>query len=293
MIILSLITFLIIFSILVLVHEWGHFTAAKKLGIKVEEFGFGMGKRLWEIKRGETTFTINAIPFGGFVKMLGEEEVSKDPRSFSAQKLWKRMTVTLAGVIMNYILAIFLLTILFIKGTTPIILSEPELQKAIEKGIIVLSEPDENGKRKVIEMKDIKKPAPEAFLFAITESARISKAIVKKAGEIPLEFIKNKKMPEGLTGPLGIAELTHKIVPEGIFPILKLLALLSLSLAIMNLLPIPALDGGRFLFQMIEFITFRRPPEKWENAIHAIGFFLLIGLMIAITWNDIVRIFFQ
>jgi regulator of sigma E protease len=89
---------------------------------------------------------------------------------------------------------------------------------------------------------------------------------------------------------VGIAEMTHKITPLGILALMKLMALLSLSLAVMNLLPIPALDGGRFLFQIVELITFHRPSEKWENAIHMGGYILLMGLLVVITWNDIWRL---
>ena len=106
MLILSIIAFLIIFSVLIIVHEFGHYYAAIKSGVKVEEFGLGMGKKLYGYKRGETEFTLNAIPFGGFVRMLGEESSSNDPRSFGNAPLFNRMVITLAGVFMNFVMAI-------------------------------------------------------------------------------------------------------------------------------------------------------------------------------------------
>ena len=291
MIILSILAFLILFSVLIIVHEWGHFYAARKSGIKVEEFGLGFGKKLWGKKVGETEYTLNAIPFGGFVKMLGEEEESNDPRSFEQAKLWKRMIITLAGIFMNFVFAIAALTILFSVGTNPILISMADVERAEAAGLITLGEPNEDGRPVITSVKKIQKPFLQSLAFAVTETFRISKAVVEKVGEIPAELIRNKRLPEGLAGPVGIAEVTHKILPMGIFALLKLTALLSISLAVINLLPIPALDGGRFLFQLIELVTFRRTPPKWENAVHMTGYLLLMALLVAVTWNDIVRLF--
>jgi len=293
MIILSIIAFLVIFSALILVHEFGHFQAALKSGVKVEEFSLGMGKLLWKKKKEEIQYSVRAVPFGGYVKMLGEEDQSDDPRSFGKAKLWRRMMITLAGVFMNFVIAIFALTILFTSGTNPILITDADVMRAEEAGILVLSdEVNEDGKRDLISITPIQKPFPQSLLFATTETYRISIAVVQKVGEIPIEIIRERRVPEGLAGPLGIAEMTHKIVPLGFMALLKLFALLSISLGVMNLLPIPALDGGRFLFQIVELITFRKPPESWENAIHMVGFVLLMGLLVVITWNDIMRIFF-
>ncbi|MCF7812585.1 site-2 protease family protein [Candidatus Gracilibacteria bacterium] len=274
-------------------HEWGHFFAARRSGVKVEEFALGMGKRLWSTKKGEVEYSLNAVPFGGYVKMLGEEEESSDPRSFARAKLWKRMVITLAGVVMNFLMTIVFLTILFTVGTNPILIDEQDVQRAQAEGVLVLSEPNEEGIREVLDIQKIKKPFPQSLGFAVTESWRISKAVVRKVAEIPVTIIRDQKFPEGVAGPVGIAEITHKIVPAGFFALMKLTALLSLSLAVINLLPIPALDGGRFLFQIIELVTFRRPPEKWENAIHVAGYILLMALLVIITWNDIWRLITQ
>jgi regulator of sigma E protease len=293
MIILSLIAFLVIFSALILVHEYGHFTAAKKSGVKVEEFSLGMGKLLWKKQKGETQYSLRAVPFGGYVKMLGEEDKSDDPRSFSKAKLWRRMMITLAGVFMNFVMAILALTVLFTAGTNPILITDADVERAEAAGLLVLSEEvNEDGKRELLEIVPIQKPFPQSLLFATTETYRISVAVVQKLGEIPVEIIKERRIPEGLAGPVGIAEITHKIVPLGLLALLKLFALLSISLGVINLLPIPALDGGRFLFQIVELVTFRKPPESWENAIHMAGFILLMGLLVVITWNDIMRVFF-
>lgn len=292
MIVLSVLVFLFLFSVLIIVHEFGHFYMARKSGVKVEEFALGMGKKLWSFTKGEVEYRINAIPFGGYVKMVGEEEESTDPRSFNKASLPKRMAITLAGVFMNFVLAIVLLTFLFSAGTSPIIISQQDFDQAVEKGIITLSEENEEGAQTVVDIQEVQVPFPQSIGFATMESFRLSKAIVHRVGQLPLEMIRDKKVPDDIAGPLGIAEATHQILPQGFKAVLKLLALLSLSLGVMNLLPIPALDGGRFLFQIVELITFRKPPERWENAIHLGGFMVLMLLMVVITWSDIVRIFF-
>lgn len=287
----SILVFLLVFSVLIWVHEWGHFFSAKMSGIKVEEFGMGLGKKIWGKKRGETEFTINAIPFGGFVKMLGEEEHSTDPRSFDQAPLLNRMWVTLNGIFMNVLFTILSFSIIFSIGAPPILLSMQEVQVAAEKGIVVLSE--EDGQQKILEIKDIKKPFLEAVPFSVSETWRISKTVLGKLKEIPGEIATQKKIPDSLSGPVGIAEATHKILPQGFIAILKLAALLSLSLAIMNLLPIPALDGGRFFFQIIELILLPfgiKIHQKIENIVHGIGYAFLLLLLFVITGNDILRI---
>jgi regulator of sigma E protease len=293
MIILSILAFLILFSVLIVVHEAGHFFAAKKSGVFVEEFGLGMGKKLFGKKIGETEFTLNLIPFGGFVKMLGEDENSKNPRSFSKAKIWQKMIITLSGVFMNFVFTIVSLSILFSIGTTPILISEADLKNAEIEGLASF-EKDQDGKIKLIELKEIKKPILQSIGFATTESFRISGAILSKIIEIPGTIIREKKIPDGLGGPIAIAEITHKITPLGFFALLKLAALLSLSLAVINLLPIPALDGGRFFFQLIELILkpFKiKINEQLESAINLSGFVLLMLLLLVVTLNDIMRLF--
>lgn len=293
MIILSILAFLVVFSVLIIVHEFGHFYAARKCGVKVLEFALGMGKKIIGKKVGETEYNLNAVPFGGFVRMLGEEEQSNDPKSFEKAKLWKRITITLAGVFMNFVLAIFILTLLFSIGTKPILVSKADIKIAAETGIITLSKPDENGDQKIIEMQELQFPIHKAFGFAIQETGRISMAVIQKVGEIPLEIIEKRRLPEGLSGPIGIAEATHKIVPMGVLAIMKLMALLSISLGVFNLLPFPALDGGRFVFQLLELLLGQRPNPKWENYAHVGGFMILMTLLAVVTWNDVTRIFFS
>lgn len=284
----SIIVFVLVFSVLVVVHEIGHFFAAKWSGVKVLEFGLGLGKKLWSRTRGETEFTINAIPFGGFVRMLGEEETSKDPRSFGQAKLWKRMWITVAGVIMNMVLAFVLLVGLFTAGTNPFVLSQAELDAAIAQGTIEMVVSDTG--EKMIRFEEIQKPFFEAFPFAATETWRITKGIFVALGDLPGKAIDQKGVPDDVAGPVGMAEVIYNILPQGIKALLSIMVLLSLSLAVMNILPIPALDGGRLLFQLIELITFQKPSEKIENALHGAGFVFLLALIIIISIDDLIGI---
>ena len=289
----SILIFVLIFSVLVLIHEWGHFYTAIKSGVKVLEFGLGFGKKIWKKQVGEVEYSIGMIPFGGYVKMLGEEEESNDPRSFEQADLWKRMVITLAGIFMNLVFTVSAFFVLFSVGTTPILISEADIARADEQGMVMWSEPDANGDKEIVALQEIKKEFPASLAFAFTETWRISGGILDKVAEIPREIITKKQLPEGLSGPVGIAEATHKIIPFGFWALLKLTALLSLSLAIMNLLPIPALDGGRFFFQLVELIL--KPfniklNANIENYVHMAGFILLMGLIVAITWNDIVNL---
>ena len=291
MIFISLLVFLLVFSALILVHEAGHFFVARWSGVRVLEFGIGFGKKLWKKKKNGVEYSAGIVPFGGYVRMLGEEEASDASDSFEKAKLWKRMSITLAGIFMNFVFAIVILSGLFTAGTTPILISDADVDNAIEQGLVVLDEPNTDGNQKILEMKEIQVTFPQSILFAVTETWRISNAVIEKAAEIPVDLFSHGQLPDGLAGPIGIAEATHRILPAGIAAILKLTALLSISLGVMNLLPIPALDGGRFLFQVIECVVRKKVPAKFEMWVHSIGFGLLILLIIAVTWQDLVRIF--
>ncbi len=309
--ILWVVEFIIMFSFLIIVHEFGHFFAARKSGVKVLEFAVGFGKRLWSKKIGETEYCLNLIPFGGYVRMLGEEEESNEKGSFGQAKLWQRMMITLGGVTMNFLSAIIILTTLFTIGTNPILITKDDIRTAYEDGYFGYKEKGAEDYYSItdtswedLKTKEnleggylglIKMPVHKAFVFSITESFRMSKAILQKVSEIPGNIIEKQRLPEGMAGPLGIAEITKKISKQGFVYLVKMAALLSVSLGVMNLLPIPALDGGRFFFQLIELILkpFKiKPSEKMENYAHMGGMFILFGFLIAVTIEDIVRIFF-
>ncbi len=335
--------FVIIFlSILIIVHELGHFFAAKKFGLLVEEFGIGLPPRIWGKKIGETTYSINALPIGGFVKIYGEngeekKEGEKD-RSFSSLKIWKRAVVLFAGVFMNFILGWLVISIVFFIGIPQAIFiadvaqSSPaekigliagdkitnfyELDELIKyinnnKGQIVNLEIERSGK--ALNVQAIPRVSPpegqgalgvalveggsprmgifSSFYEGLKSSAEITKAIVLAIFNlIKLAFIGEATM-EAVAGPVGIVKITAQAGTLGFVYLLQLLALISLNLAVINLFPFPALDGGRLLFLAIEKIKGSPLNRKFEQIVNATGMALLLLLMLLITINDITRFF--
>ncbi len=358
----TVIAFVVILSVLVVVHELGHFLVAKKLGIKVEEFGIGFPPRAFSKKIGETVYSINWLPVGGFVKLFGEDEAGggkigrqklgagsqgdEVERAYYARPLWQRMAVVTAGVIMNVILAIVLISFLFgtqgvplptdniivtevahsspaeIAGLrkndrilsindkkitdTSLFISETKKLKGLEVTLIVkrgdqqfttkltprVNSPKNQGAMGVaISNIEVKKYSWwEAPFFGTLEAAKFSWMIASGLGSMIGDFVLHGVKPQGVAGPIGVAQLTGEAVRAGWFAVLWFMALLSLNLAVLNILPIPALDGGRFFFMIIEMLTGKKVSPKYEAYAHAIGLFLLLGLMAVVTILDITRL---
>lgn len=369
MIILTIIAFLVIFSILILVHEIGHFVMARRAGIKVEEFGIGLppkAKTIFTDKK-KTEYTLNWIPFGGFVRMFGEDssdpKVLKDKKSFASKTIWQRTLVIVAGVVMNFLLAWVLISIGFTFGMKPFLVTEEDLAKGIEQGIVstqdvlyihdivpgspldgtdVMSgdiivnlngeavpqvtqlpeilQPNSNVKLEVLrgedqgvidvmtdgegklgfevsnqdfvlEVQNVKYPIYLAPYMAAKEVGRLSILTVKMLGSVIVSLVAKLTVPEGVAGPVGIAKMTHYFVQQGVMALIQFTALISISLGVINIMPFPALDGGRFLFIIYEIVARRKPNAKMEAVIHTVGFGLLMVLIFVITWNDIVNLF--
>jgi len=353
---LSIIIFIVILSLLVFVHEFGHFSMAKKFGMKVDEFGFGFPPRAKELfEKNGTLYTLNWLPLGGFVKIKGESGDSRgDTDSFAHKKVWQRFIVLVAGVSMNFVLAWLLLTIGFTIGLPQVVddtnasyVSEPAIQvvsvekdspaelSGLELGDIILqvnkqefSEINElqnyialqennsvtlSVKRgqEMLEkeitpkiLPDIERPVMGVGLVktgiisypwyqSVWEGA---KAAVFSTMNILFAFgnmIKNLFVTGSLgadvAGPVGIAVLTGQVVNLGFIYILQFAALLSINLAIINILPFPALDGGRVVFLLIEKLLRRPVDQKVEAVVHNLGFALLMLLVVVITFRDIGR----
>jgi regulator of sigma E protease len=349
MLLLTIIAFILILGLLIFVHEFGHFISAKLCGVKVEEFGFGFPPKIFRIKKGETYYSVNWIPLGGFVKLLGEEEKSKDPRSFFMQSIWKRILIVIAGVIMNFVFAIFILTIGFSVGMTPIVSDPASLGGKQQTEIIIAGTTKDspaaaagiisgdivtgynsvedfqaftknhkneeitlNIKRehkpisinvKVSDNIDaplgvalaqatiVKLPPLQAFKAAFVETGRTCTAIFKFLYDFFHDLFTGKKVSDQVAGPVGIFTITKQAVKLGIGYVLQFMALLSINLGIMNILPFPALDGGKAIFLIAEAIRGKKVVKvEVENIIHWIGFIILIALVILITYNDIVRL---
>ena len=357
---ITAIVFIIILAVLIFVHELGHFLVAKKFGIKVEEFGFGFPPRIWGIKKGETVYSINWIPFGGFVKIFGEDGGDrKDKRSFISKKIWQRASVLLAGAAMNVVLAVLLLSLGFMIGLpwsiddseniigakvqiTQIALGSPAESAGLKAGDIILGASSQTGKlgslEKVVDFQDfIEKNKGQEVLLDLKRGqdiltfkliprvsppvnegamgvglARVSEVVfpwyraiwegfittfnliwltLSSLGALIWQLFSHGRVAGEVTGPVGIYSITGQAAQMGFIYLLQLAALLSINLAVINVFPFPALDGGRVLFLLIEKIKGSPVSEQVEKTIHSAGFVFLILLMVVVAFKDIVKLF--
>jgi len=370
----AIITFFIILFVLVIVHELGHFLFAKLTKMRVDEFAFGFPPRLFGKKIGETLYSFNLIPLGGYVKIFGENRLdegiaNEKDRSFDSKSSFARILVLAGGVIFNIIAAIFLFTFSFMNSPQRAITPEESLNIPFNDRKVLIAQISEKsafyknpffmegteilsvgtqketipseqlnslsiGKliednqnsiirieyKTTIEGETVNKVAEVVPLPGILENKKalglgfvdmankgytIKEAFINgfKFTFASLEtifielwkliknlFAGNAKIQDSLSGPIGLAMITQKVSEQGIERIFFLAGMLSLSLAAFNILPIPALDGGRILFVLLEVITRRKMPIKIEQSFHTIGFLLLIGLMIFVTYFDILKI---
>ena len=337
--------FLIGLGMVVFVHELGHFVTAKLSGVKVEEFGLGFPPKLLSIKRGGTVYSLNAIPLGGFTKMVGEEDPSH-PQSLANQKRPIRILILSAGSLMNLLLPLLLFSIaLMVPHNLPVgevvITSvapdSPAARAGLEQGDVFLKingravqntfDLHRNttlnlGQEITLEMKKSggitstvklvprwKPPPPQGAMGVgismpeitiIRESEPFWRAIPQGVVECAETFVlfKNEIIkwiigatsPQ-ITGPVGIAQMTGEFVRAGFSPLLQFAAFLSINLGIINLFPLPALDGGRIVFVLLEWVRRgKRILPKTEGLIHLIGFAMLIGFILLVTYQDIIRI---
>jgi regulator of sigma E protease len=367
---MSIILFIIILAVLILAHEFGHFIVAKKSGIRVDEFGIGFPPKLWGKKIGETEYTVNALPFGGFVKIFGEDpdqtSISgpESKRSFVNQPKLIQTAVLCAGVFFNLLLAWLLLAIGLMIGSAfssasplpngiwvekpaltvlEVMKDSPAEKAGITAGDIILSSSDVTSK------ETMTNATPETFQnFVGTRDAKKISLRIERGSEeknievapiqgvvsgkpaigIAMDMVGTMRLPahlaiyeggkltllytsetfKGIIGLLfdsfrGKADMTNVAGPVGIVKIvgdasrlgferlLTLTAIISVNLAVVNILPIPALDGGRVLFVLIEAVKRSPIKPKTANMINTISFFILIGLIIAITFSDVWKIF--
>ena len=368
---MNILIFLIILLVLVISHEFGHFIVAKKSGIRVDEFSFGFPPKLFGKKVGETSYNFNALPFGGYVKIYGEnpdEESINGPdshRSFVNKPLYTKIAVLVAGVVMNFLVAWLLLSIGFMSGLptsidaapkgvsvkdaaltiVSVVPNSPAEKAGLKTGDKILSLNTKTDTTKLssaifspeIIQSFVKKHNSESIDFSVMrgkESLDISvipkvlkgenmamvgismdmigklslppqRAIwegLKLSGELTAKIAKGfyNLIHDGLTGhgdlstvtgPVGIVGIVGDAASFGFIYLLSFTALISINLVIINLIPFPALDGGRILFLIIEKIKGSPIKPKIANAINFVGFSLLMIFMIVITYHDIVKLF--
>ncbi len=345
---IGIITFIIVLIVLVVAHELGHFITAKVRGVKVIEFGVGFPPRIWGVKRGETIYSVNALPLGGFVKLAGEED-PKVERSLASKGYGTRILVLAAGSVMNLLLPFLLLSAAFMiphdVAKAPVMVTEILPGSQSEKAGLIAGDQlvsingipiDNTGvmqrntmlnlnkkielviKRadssfETIELTPMWKPpagqgttglgigyqVTQEYTYTKTSSPFLQAFSLglKECGET-LVLFKNEIIrwiigattPQ-VTGVVGMAEMTGLVAKAGISPVIEFAAFISINLGIVNLLPLPALDGGRIVFVLLEMLRRgKRVSPKTEAIIHTVGFFLLIGLMVLVTYHDIFNI---
>jgi regulator of sigma E protease len=385
---MSILIFLFVLFILVLVHEWGHYITAKLTGMRVDEFGIGFPPKLFGVKKGETEYTFNALPLGGFVKIFGEDGVEdpsarlagnvseadadrknpasgqfrdgKDTGAFTSKSKWAQALVLVAGVSMNVIFAWFLFSGAFMWGidravseseaseaarliVTDILPDGPASDAELTRGVTVATvsrdgetlttltptsfsefvSRDGTSPVQITYMKGeelfMANIVPEAGIIeaepnrpaigvalALVDTVRYPFFLALKEGFFHTidstvaitvgigSLLKDSVLGDAdfsqVAGPVGIVGLVGEASAFGISALLMFTAFISLNLAVINLLPFPALDGGRLLFVGIEAVTRRPMPARATQIMNTVGFFILIALMVVVTWNDISKL---
>ncbi|HII4439760.1 RIP metalloprotease RseP [Clostridium perfringens] len=325
---------LLAFSALILVHELGHFIVAKLNGIYVEEFAIGMGPKLFGVKVGETEYNLRILPFGGFVKMLGEEDESDDSRSLNAKTPIQRILVMGAGAFMNYVLALIIFIGLAMSSgfaenkVSSVVPNSPAQEIGIEQGDEFLKIDGNKihttddfrmglalakGNPVELEIKrgnDVLTKTVQPILnesgvyqvgigYSFVEKPTLLQGIKQGFNEtrslVSQSFIALKTIVTGeanlktdVGGPVTIIKMSGQAAKAGANTLLWFMAFLSVQLAVFNLLPFPALDGGRIFIELIQMITRKEIPAKYIEAVNTVGFMLLMGLMVLVTIKDII-----
>lgn len=329
------ISFIIIFNIMVFVHEFGHYFFARRNGIKVHEFALGMGPPIIKKQVGETLYALRALPIGGYVKMEGEDDESNDPESFSNKTPWQRFQVIVAGSVNNIILAflaLFLVPIIAGNGviTTTIDSVIPDspayiggleagdkiysvndqkigihfessmaidqaegpidfvvIRDGEKKSLSITPKFDEEQQRKMVGMQYlVKKDLPTIASFTVKQMSFFMRSVVGFIGNA----IRGRASMDEVAGPVGLVNMVGETAKYGWLSLLNLLGILSLNLGIINLLPIPALDGGRLVFILFELVRGKPVPKEKEAWVHMIGMVLLLLLLGFVTYNDIAKL---
>ncbi len=369
---MSLLLFLLVLSVLVLIHEAGHYLAARLFGVKASEFGYGFPPRLigfvkdrgrWKrIGRKDdgtypgTIWSINWLPLGGFVRIKGEQAGEEDGKdSFHNKPIWQRIIILAAGVTMNWLLAAILFFTVFVAGANTILEDLPP-GAVVEDQAVTVTEvlggspadkagifPNDvivsvdgktpstytdaqaliaaKGEEKVLlrirrgtedlslevtpvylkqagkiaigvgisDVGRLRLPVGQAIKASLVTTYAYTEAILVSFGQMIRDLVTFHGVSQDVSGPVGIAVMTGRIAQQGIIPLLQFAAVLSINLAVINFLPIPALDGGRVMFLVIEKLRRRAMSRTLEAAIHNIAFLILIGLILLVTVRDVTK----
>ncbi len=335
---------ILLFLVLILIHEFGHFISAKLLGVRVNEFAIGFGPKLFSKQGKETKYSINLIPLGGYCAMEGEDENSTDERAFCNKVAWKRFIIVVMGAVFNLLLGLLLIAIILApsKAFSSTTIAEFDSNaKSQQTGLQVddkilavdgrkiYSTYDlsyaftniDDGKVDIKVMRDgkerllndvtfetekdgasgitfltvdfkvygIKKTLGSYIKYTVNTAISYCSVIWRSLFDI----IGGKYGISAVSGPVGVTVAIGEVAKQNLMNVLPIMALITINLGLFNLLPIPALDGGRLLFILIEMI-FRKPvPQKYESVVHTVGFVILFAFMILIAAKDIWTLIFK
>lgn len=333
---------ILLFCIMIFPHELGHFIAARRVGVKVNEFAFGMGPAIWKKQGPETLYSIRLFPVGGFCAMEGEDEESNEPRAFGNKKPWQKIVVLAAGSFMNIICAIVIMSLVIgIMGFTTTVVGQvtedlpakaagilegdkllkiddteieqwTDVSKALQASggeeVVVTLERDKQVETvsvvpRLTEGVDAQGNPAQGYVLGVTckishnpfmavvDGAQSTWNMTKMMFSALGQLFTGKAGVDELSGPVGMINMVSQTTEYGFWYYGFLTALICVNLAIINLLPLPALDGGRIIFVIYTMITGKTVSEKVEGAIHMVGMVLLLALMVFVTMNDITRIF--
>lgn len=358
--VMQLVVFILILSVLILIHELGHFLSARLFKMRVEEFGVGLPPRaLGLFRRKGTLFSINWLPLGGFVKLYGEdmesEEQMRSPEAFFNKPMWQRAVVLLAGVFMNFVLGVIVFGVVYshlgvpTKTDNVYIVEIAKDSPAEQAGVVIESQVkkilvdkkevdfvgvddfvkkidslkgkeiemllvDKNGYEKAVRIVPrVSPPDGQGALGVALSSIEMKKypwwqmplrgvrvglleawgwgkEIAGSLFTIIVNIVTGKGLPKDVAGPVGIYQVSKEVYKVGWVAVLQFMGILSINLAILNVMPFPALDGGRIAFLGVEKVIGKKWKNQFEGYINTLGMFFLIGLMVLVTFKDIINL---
>lgn len=333
---------MLVFGILIFIHELGHFLAARACGVAIREFAVGMGPKLisWRSKKHDTQYALRLLPIGGYCSMEGEDEESDNENSFNRKNVWQKMAIIIAGPVMNILLAILLMFVMVscfgsLVSTTVGAFTETATSDdcglAIGDTVVkvnnvsvhtgnglvyeIMHQGDEavdltvirDGER--IVLSDVVFPvftdsgasfgeadfklyaAPKTLGNVLKHGFFRSFSTAKMIWDSLVDLLSGRYGVESVSGPVGITQEIGKAAKAGISTLLYMCVVISMNLGIFNLLPIPALDGGRLVFRIIEALRGGKPLKpEWEGYIHTVGILVLLALMVLVSCKDVVSL---
>ena len=332
---------ILLFLVLIIIHEFGHFIAAKLLGVRVNEFAVGFGPKLFSKQIGETNYAFNLIPLGGYCAMEGEDEGSEDERAFCNKKAWRRFLIVVMGAVFNLLLGLIIVAIILAPSKQFLSTVVGGFEKNAISNLAGLEVGDEiievdgrkiyttydlsysftniedgkiditvlrDGKEKLLKDVTFKtqsvddmsyltvdfgvEPIEKTFVSYIKQTVKTAISYCAVIWRSLVDLISGKYGISAVSGPVGVTVAIANAAKVDLMNLLPIMALITINLGLFNLLPIPALDGGRLLFILFEMITRKPVPQKYESIVHAVGFVLLIGFMIIVAAKDIWTIIF-